>query len=98
MHIEAALNILEDKAGAANKKELAFILNDMILHRFDLLVQLLYRVDVPEAQVKQLLQAHPQSDAGMLLAELLLQRQEQKKAILKKPTSNPTDIPEEDRW
>jgi hypothetical protein len=98
MHIEAALSMIEGQCGAENKKELASLLNDMILHRFDLLVQLLYRVDVPEQQVKQLLQAHPQSDAGMLLAELLLQRQEQKKAILKKPTPNPTDIPEEDRW
>ena len=90
--------MLEGKASATGKKELASLLNDMILHRFDLLVQLLYKIDVPEEQVKQLLREHPQSDAGMLLAELLLQRQEQKKAILKKPTPNPTDIPEEDRW
>ncbi len=98
MHIEAAINMLEDKAGATGKKELASLLNDMILHRFDLLVQLLYKIDVPEEQVEQLLREHPQSDAGMLLAELLLQRQEQKKVILKKPTTNPTDIPDEDRW
>ena len=98
MHIEAAINRLEAKASATSKTELATLLNDMILHRFDLLVQLLYKIDVPEEQVKQLLREHPQSDASMLLAELLLQRQEQKKAILRKPTPNPTNIPEEDRW
>lgn len=98
MHIEAALNMIEAKASDTNKNGLASLLNDMILHRFDLLIALLYKIDVPEAHVKQLLQAHPQTDAGMLLAELLLQRQAQKKATLKKLIINPADIPEEDRW
>lgn len=65
-----------------NKARLALLLNDMILHDFESLVQLLYRVDVPENRLKQLLQ-QPHTDAGLLLANLLIERQEQKMALRK---------------
>ena len=55
-------------------QQLAELLNDLVLHHFDVLVQLLYRVDVPEQEVKKLLQQQPKQDAGLLLATLLLKR------------------------
>ena len=98
MQIEAVISLIEGDPGTANKKELALLLNEMILHRFDLLVTLLYRVDVPEQDVKQQLREQPEADAGMLLAELLLQRQQQKNAARKNTAPGKDYIPDEERW
>ncbi len=98
MEVAAALQIIESKASEADKIELARLLNDMILHRFDLLIALLYKVDVPEQEVKRLLRQQPSLDAGMLLAELLLHRQQEKEMVRKKPASDTGTIAEEDRW
>ena len=86
----------------ANRKEtirsrLSKELNHLLLHDFGALVQLLYRVDVPEAKVKDVLQQNPTTDAGDLLADLLIQRQEEKKAVFKTFDSPPADADEE-RW
>ena len=78
-------------------KQLAAFLNELILHHFDVLVQLLYRVDVPEQQVKSLLQEQPAADAGVLLATLLLKRQKEKEA-LRTRFKKDQDIPDEERW
>jgi hypothetical protein len=45
---------------------------------FSALVQLLYRVDVGETRLRQLLQENRTTDAGRLIARLVLERQWQK--------------------
>ena len=60
----------------ALKSELAACLNDMLLHNFHGLVQVLYRVDVSEKKLKAVLKENPTEDAGNLLADLLIQRQQ----------------------
>jgi hypothetical protein len=42
------------------------------------LVQLLYRVDVPEKKLKAVLADHAGEDAGVLMADLMIERQQQK--------------------
>lgn len=79
------------------KKQLAVYLNDLLLHDFPQLVQVLYRVDVPEKKIKTVLQQHPSTDAGELLADLLLQRQAEKKASRHRFQS-PPDTSDEERW
>jgi len=37
-------------------------------------VQLLYRIDVSEAKLKYILQAHPNEDAGKLIAAVVIER------------------------
>ncbi len=69
----------------------------MIADNFESLVQLLYQVDVPEKEVKLLLQ-QPHTDAGLLLAGILLERQQQKATWRKRFSTNNNDIPEQDRW
>ncbi|RYY92030.1 MAG: hypothetical protein EOO11_21860 [Chitinophagaceae bacterium] len=76
---------------------LAAALNERILHDFDSVVRLLYRVDVPETRVRAALAAGG-ADAGTLLARLLLAREREKAASRARYRKPPEDIPEEERW
>ncbi|WP_121353870.1 hypothetical protein [Flavisolibacter nicotianae] len=79
------------------KKQLAVYLNELVLHDFAALVQLLYRVDVPEKNVKAVLQENPTEDAGSLLADLLIRRQLEKRATKERFRSS-DETSEEERW
>jgi hypothetical protein len=60
------------------KDQLIFYVNHLLLHDFNKLVQILYRVDVSEKKLKGLLQENPQTDAALIIADLLIKRQEEK--------------------
>jgi hypothetical protein len=53
---------------------LELAINELIKNDFSKLVQLLYRIDVSEAKLKNILQAHPNEDAGKLIAVVVLER------------------------
>ncbi|HTR30283.1 MAG TPA: hypothetical protein VMH27_13505 [Puia sp.] len=57
---------------------LAERINAMITADFNRLVSLLYRIDVSEAKLKNLLRENSGVDAGLLIARLILERQWQK--------------------
>ena len=57
---------------------LAEKVNAMIETDFGALVQLLYRIDVNEGRLRDLLQESAGEDAGRVIARLILQRQWQK--------------------
>ncbi|HXB36041.1 MAG TPA: hypothetical protein VNV35_21600 [Puia sp.] len=57
---------------------LAERINTMITADFNRLISLLYRVDVSETKLKQLLRESAGTDAGLLIARLVLERQWQK--------------------
>jgi hypothetical protein len=57
---------------------LADRVNTMITADFNRLISLLYRIDVSETKLKQLLRENAGTDAGLLIARLILQRQWQK--------------------
>ena len=78
------------------KSKLAVCLNNLLLDDFAALVQVLYRVDVPEAAVKKALQQNPGLDAGELLADLLLARVEEKKKTLQTFRTPPGS--DDERW
>jgi hypothetical protein len=72
-------------------------INDLILHDFDQLIYLLYRLDIPEAKLKSLLAEHPQEDAAKMIAALIIERQLQKQQSREKYKQQ-DDIPEDERW
>ena len=79
-------------------QQLADYVNDLLLNNFSQLVQLLYRVDVSEKKLRQLLKDHSSTDAGLLIAKLLWERQEEKiKTAIANKNANP-NIQEEDKW
>lgn len=77
--------------------DLSAYINRLITDHFDELITLLYRLDVNEKKLKDLLQQHAAEDAADIIASLIIERQEQKIKTreLFKPSDN---IPEEERW
>jgi hypothetical protein len=75
---------LNDKVSVLEKQklreQLVFFINYLLLNDFNKLVNILYRVDVDEQKLKTLLSGQPQTDAGEIIADLLIRRQEQKLA------------------
>lgn len=64
-------------------------LNALIRSDFNMLITILYRVDVSENKLKKLLRGSPEEDAGKIMARLIIERQLQK--IKARRASNSTD-------
>ena len=71
--------------------------NNLINEDFDQLVQILYRIDVPEKKLRQLLMDNPTTDAADTIAKLIMERQIQK-ARSRAQFKPKTDIPEDEKW
>ena len=54
--------------------DLETLMNELIKNDFSKLVQLLYRIDVSEAKLKNILQTNPNEDAGKLIALIVIER------------------------
>lgn len=52
--------------------------NAMIQHDFQMLLQLLYRIDVDEEKLRRQLEQNKNEDAGRIIARLIIERQSQK--------------------
>jgi hypothetical protein len=78
-------------------EELAQEINHLILHDFPSLVQILYRMDVSEEKLKNVLAGHPQEDAGKLIAALIIERLKIREEM-KQHFPRQENIPDEDRW
>jgi hypothetical protein len=72
-------------------------LNHLINTDFQKLVYLLYRIDVSEQKLENLLRDNPQENAGNLIAHLIIQRQLQKIESRKRFKNNDTGSAEE-KW
>jgi hypothetical protein len=57
-----------------DKPNLEQSINELIKNDFSRLVQILYRIDVSEAKLKYILNAHPNEDAGKLIAQVVIER------------------------
>ncbi|NII24750.1 hypothetical protein HB364_06660 [Pseudoflavitalea sp. X16] len=78
-------------------RELAAVINYLIQTDFTRLVNILYRLDVSELRLKQLLQQEAGTNAGELIATLIVERQLEKINIRNRyRTSN--DIPDDEKW
>lgn len=92
---------VDDHLGAPDHEalleELEAQVNWMVLHRFDALVQALYRMDVDERKLRSLLQGAGDTPAGRIIAELMVERQIQKLRT-RRQFRRDSDIPDEDKW
>lgn len=79
------------------KEKLAEHINYLIQTNFQKMVSLLYRVDVSEQKLKSLLNEYPDSDAGKIIADLIIERQLQK-IKSRQETKGKNDIPDDERW
>lgn len=76
-------------------KQLSAYINHLIQTDFQRLVYLLYRIDVSEARLKNILE-HSDRDAGTIISELIIERQEQKIESRKKFSPKRSDNSEEE--
>ncbi|MBO9633354.1 MAG: hypothetical protein J7578_09565 [Chitinophagaceae bacterium] len=72
-------------------------INYLVGNDFPALVNILYRIDVSEQKVKQVLKDHPDADAGSLIAALIIERMLAKAKSRQnfKPNS---PIPDDEKW
>jgi hypothetical protein len=77
---------------------LAMYINDLILNNFQELVYLLYRVDVSEQKLKTLLKENDKSDAGSIIATMMIERQIQKIRSRREHRRDNDIIDENESW
>lgn len=73
-------------------------INYLIINDFNELVRLLYRLDISEPKLKQLLKDHPDADAGKLIAQLIIERQAEKQKSRQQFRQRDEDIPDDEKW
>jgi hypothetical protein len=91
-------NLSPQKSFADFQRKLGDLVNDLVEHDFERLVHILYRVDVSEKKLKEILAASPSADAGYLIAGMIIERQAEKIKTRSQYRQNSNDIDEEDRW
>jgi hypothetical protein len=80
------------------QKQLASYINLLIQNDFQKLIMLLYRIDVSEVKLKQLLKVQPQEDAGKIIADLVIERQLQKIKTRQQFKQQGDNFDEEEKW
>lgn len=76
---------------------LAEKINYLVGNDFASLVNILYRIDVSELKVKQVLKDHPDADAGSLIASLIIERMLAKAKNRDNFRPN-SPIPDDEKW
>jgi hypothetical protein len=91
------LSIHENDSVENIYKILSGYINELIEKDFNRLLFLLYKIDVSEVKLKQILKEQPDENAGQIIAKLIIERQLQKIAI-KKSFGNKNGEDKEGDW
>ena len=75
---QLAIELPEQMSMDELQEKLAGHIHYLINHDFERLINLLYTVDVSESKLKNLLQEDSNTDAGYIIATLIIERQLQK--------------------
>lgn len=73
-------------------------INNLIETDFQKLVFLLYRIDINETKLMNLLKEHPDENAGNIIAELIIERQQQKIKSRQQFKQQDENIDENEKW
>jgi hypothetical protein len=88
-----AINEMQDAENFLAEK-----INALIKDDFNLLIQILYRIDVNETRLKQVLKDNPNEDAGKIIAALLIERQLQKINTREQFKRKNDNFSDEEKW
>jgi hypothetical protein len=94
---ELALDLPKQLSSSQLKEQLTNHINHLINTDFEKLIFYLYRIDVHEEKMKQLLQQHQGENAAELIAQLIIDRQLQKLESKQNFHPSPGESDEE-RW
>ena len=95
---ELSLELSEKLAMDELEQQLTDHINHLINTDFEKLIYYLYRIDVNETKMKQLLQQQGGENAAQLIARLIIDRQLQKIKSRAEHRSNEIDDEEAERW
>jgi hypothetical protein len=73
-------------------------INQLIDSDFQQLVNLLYRLDVSEEKLKECLAKGPAQDTSLLIAKMIIERQEQKIKSRQQFSKRDQSVDEEESW
>ena len=94
---DLAISLPEDEGMNTLRSVLSAYINELIDKNFQQLVNLLYRLDISENKLKQMLN-DVKEDAGLIIADLIIERQTQKMKTKKQFQQKQRDIDEEEKW
>lgn len=80
------------------REKLTVHINHLINHDFEKLVFYLYRIDINEKKMKQLLDQRNGEQAAELIADLVIERQIQKNKSRREFRQRDNDISEDEKW
>lgn len=80
------------------KKKMIVHINHLINHDFEKLVFYLYRIDVNENKMKQLLEQKEGENAAGLITDLIIERQLEKIKSRRKFNQRDNNIEENEKW
>lgn len=80
-----------------SQQELERVIHELINHDFQKLVQILYRLDIPEKKLREALRDQSQELAGPIIARLIIEREAQKKAA-REQFRQQGPIPDDEKW
>jgi hypothetical protein len=73
-------------------------INDLINNDFQKLVSILYRMDVSEIKLKQLLTENPGTNAAIIISDLMIERQAEKIRSREQFNKRDENIKDDERW
>jgi hypothetical protein len=80
------------------RQELALHIDKLIESDFNRLLSILYRIDVNENKLRNILKENPDSNASLIIADCIIERQLQKIKSRKEQTPRDNNIDEKDSW
>ena len=92
------INLPDDISFELLNEKLLQHINNLILHDFQKLVSLLYRIDINEEKLKYLLKENADKDAASIIADLIIERQMQKIKSKELFKQWDLDIDENEKW
>lgn len=103
MDKQDAISTLSEDLGLSNDpsglyQQLVAYINQLVSGDFQKLVSILYRMDVSEQILRKALEENTDSDAGELIAELMINRQIQKIESRQKFNQRDDKIDENEKW
>ena len=94
---ELGLQLNKDDPGP-DKQVLIDRINYLVIHDFNKLVQLLYRMDVSEEKLNALLKQYAGRDAGEIIAALMIERELQRIRSRQQFKMKDDETDEAERW
>ena len=90
--------IVNEKGHSFDKQILAEKIDQLINTDFQKLVLILYRMDVSETKLKQLLNENAGTNAALIITDLMIERQEQKMISRQQFRKKDENISDDEKW